>query len=136
MKNIWEKWRKPLLWIAVFGVTVLYIYQDVLPQLLFCYVAVEFLSCWGGLNFLLGDGTTPDWEEKGVKRELQRQCSRRLGTMFLAVAAVCPLGWLLAFFVEFDTDFILLIQGIALETVALLSLILRLLWPRNAATPH
>ncbi len=136
MKKMWETWRKPLLWLAVLGVLVLYICQDVLPRLLYYCVTVEFLACWGGLNFLLGDGTTPDWEVKGVKRELQRRCSRRLGAIFFAVAAVGPLGWLLTAFAAFDTDFIFLLQGIALRAAAMLSLALRLFWPKRVAAPR
>ena len=115
---------------------MLYICQDVLPRLLYYCVTVEFLACWGGLNFLLGDGTTPDWEVKGVKRELQRRCSRRLGAIFFAVAVVGPLGWLLTAFAAFDTDFIFLLQGIALMAAAMLSLALRLFWPKRVAAPR
>ena len=39
---------------------------------------------------------------------------------YLLNAALCPLGWLLAAFVSFDTDFILLAQIVGLLLVSLL----------------
>ena len=49
-------------------------------------------------------------ERRGVDRVVQRRWSRVQGVLFLANAAICPAGWLLAQYVAFDTDFILLAQ--------------------------
>ena len=46
--------------------------------------------------------------------------ARRMGVGYLLNAALCPLGWLLAAFVSFDTDFILLAQIVGLLLVSLL----------------
>ena len=44
----------------------------------------------------------------------------RTSVGYLLNAALCPLGWLLAAFVSFDTDFILLAQIVGLLLVSLL----------------
>lgn len=49
--------------------------------------------------------------------------SRRMGVLYLANAALCPLGWLLTVFVSFDTDFILMAQIAGYFLVFLLGLL-------------
>ena len=46
-----------------------------------------------------------------------------MGVLYLANAALCPLGWLLTVFVSFDTDFILLAQIAGFFLVSLLGLL-------------
>ena len=81
------------------------------PTMAFLYAAVTGLSLVMGLGCLRGFGTASAWgDSRGVDRAVQRRWSRVQGALFLVTAALCPLGWLLALFVEFDTDFILLAQ--------------------------
>ena len=54
------------------------------------------------------------------RRRVQRLWARRMGVGYLLNAALCPPGWLLAAFVSFDTDFILLAQIVGLLLVSLL----------------
>ena len=46
-----------------------------------------------------------------------------MGALYLLNAVLCPLGWLLAAFVSFDTDFILLAQIVGLLLVSLLGFV-------------
>ena len=55
-----------------------------------------------------------------VPEAVQRLWARRMGALYLLNAVLCPLGWLLAAFVSFDTDFILLAQIVGLLLVSLL----------------
>ena len=57
-------------------------------------------------------------ETGGVDRAVQRRWSRVQGALFLANAAICPAGWLLAWFADFDTDFILLAQYVGFVIAA------------------
>ena len=55
--------------------------------------------------------------------DVQRLWSQRMGALYLVNAALCPLGWLLAAFVTYDTDFILLTQILGLLLVSLLGFV-------------
>ena len=114
------KWAQ-ILFIA--AVTVPAFRRD-FPTMAFLYAAVTGLSLVMGVCCLRGSGTTAAWgERRGVDRAVQRRWSRVQGVLFLATAALCPLGWLLASFVEFDTDFILLAQYAGFVIAALAGLV-------------
>lgn len=93
------------------------------PTMAFLYAAVTVLSLAMGLGCLRGPGTASAWEKRGVDRAVQRRWSRLQGVLFLVTAALCPLGWLLASFVEFDTDFILLAQYAGFVIAGLVGLV-------------
>lgn len=94
------------------------------PTMAFLYAAVTGLSLVMGLGCLRGFGTASAWgDSRGVDRAVQRRWSRVQGALFLVTAALCPLGWLLASFVEFDTDFILLAQYAGFVVAALAGLV-------------
>lgn len=78
------------------------------------------ISILYGLGCLRGPMEAPRWKQRNVPAEVQRVWSRRMGVLYLANAALCPSGWLLAVFVSFDTDFILFAQSIGFVLVSLL----------------
>ena len=89
---------------------VLPVIRQDFPTMAFLYAITTGISLAMGCGCLLGPGTAAAWERRGVDRAVQRRWSRVQGVLFLANAAICPAGWLLARFVAFDTDFILLAQ--------------------------
>ena len=101
-----KKWAQILFIAAV----VLPVFWRDFPTMAFLYAIVTGASLAMGLGCLLGPGTAAAWERRGVDRAVQRRWSRVQGALFLVNAAICPAGWLLARFAEFDTDFILLAQ--------------------------
>ena len=101
-----KKWAQILFIAAV----VLPVFWRDFPTMAFLYAITTGVSLAMGLGCLLGPGTAAAWERRGVDRAVQRRWSRVQGGLFLANAAICPAGWLLARFVAFDTDFILLAQ--------------------------
>ena len=113
------KWAQ-ILFIA--AVTIPAFRRD-FPTMAFLYAAVTILSLAMGFGCLRGAGTASAWEKRGVDRAVQRRWSRVQGALFLVTAALCPLGWLLASFVEFDTDFILLAQYAGFVVAALAGLV-------------
>ena len=114
------KWAQ-ILFIA--AVTVPAFWRD-FPTMAFLYGAVTGLSLVMGVCCLRGSGTASAWgESRGVDRAAQRRWSRVQGALFLANAALCPLGWLLASFAAFDTDFILLAQYAGFVIAALAGLV-------------
>ncbi|WP_295581437.1 hypothetical protein [uncultured Oscillibacter sp.] len=77
-------------------------------------LAVLFAAaCWRG-------APAPAWDRWGLPAAAQRRLSRLLGALFLANAAVWPVGALVGRVVEFDMDFLLLAQIIGLPVIALL----------------
>ena len=78
------------------------------------------ISVLYGLGYLRGQLEARLWRQRNVPAEVQRVWSRRMGVLYLANAALCPLGWLLAVFVSFDTDFILMTQIAGFFLVSLL----------------
>ncbi len=101
-----KKWAQ-ILFIAAVALPV---FRQDFPTMAFLYAITTGVSLAMGLGCLLGPGTAAAWERRGVDRAVQRRWSRVQGVLFLANAAICPAGWLLARFVAFDTDFILLAQ--------------------------
>ena len=101
-----KKWAQILFVAAV----VLPVIRQDFPTMAFLYAITTGISLAMGCGCLLGPGTAAAWERRGVDRVVQRRWSRVQGVLFLANAAICPAGWLLARFVAFDTDFILLAQ--------------------------
>ncbi len=73
-------------------------------------------ACWRG-------GSAPAWDRWGLPAAAQRRLSRLLGALFLANAAVWPVGALAGRAVEFDMDFLLLAQIIGLPVIALLGVL-------------
>ena len=101
-----KKWAQ-ILFIAAVALPV---FRQDFPTMAFLYAITTGVSLAMGLGCLLGPGTAAAWERRGVDRAVQRRWSRVQGALFLANAAICPAGWLLAWFADFDTDFILLAQ--------------------------
>ena len=101
-----KKWAQILFVAAV----VLPVIRQDFPTMAFLYAITTGISLAMGCGCLLGPGTAAAWERRGVDRVVQRRWSRVQGVLFLANAAICPAGWLLAQYVAFDTDFILLAQ--------------------------
>ena len=101
-----KKWAQ-ILFIAAVALPV---FRQDFPTMAFLYAITTGVSLAMGLGCLLGPGTAAAWERRGVDRAVQRRWSRVQGVLFLANSAICPAGWLLARFVAFDTDFILLAQ--------------------------
>ena len=103
------------------AILLLSVAWDDFPAMLAFYAVMTGYSILLGIGCLQSSGYAPVWEEQGISREAQKQASGILGVLYLLNAAVCPLGWLLAQFIEFDTDFILLAQIIGLPLIALLT---------------
>lgn len=93
------------------------------PSMAALYGIITGISVLYGLGCLRGPMEAPLWRQRKVPAEVQRVWSRRMGVLYLANAALCPLGWLLAVFVSFDTDFILLAQIAGYFLVSLLGLL-------------
>ena len=81
------------------------------------------ISVLCGLGYLRGQTEVRLWRQRNVPEAVQRVWARRMGVLYLVNAALCPLGWLLAAFVSFDTDFILLAQIAGFLLVSLLGLL-------------
>lgn len=93
------------------------------PSMAALYGIMTGISVLYGLGCLRGPMETPLWRQRMVPAEVQRVWSRRMGKLYLANAALCPLGWLLTVFISFDTDFILLAQIAGFFLVSLLGLL-------------
>ena len=93
------------------------------PSMAALYGIMTGISVLYGLGCLRGPMETPLWRQRKVPAEVQRVWSRRMGKLYLANAALCPLGWLLTVFISFDTAFILLAQIAGFFLVSLLGLL-------------
>lgn len=112
--------------LLVFGLSAVafapFFWED-FPSMAALYGLMTGISVLYGLGCLRGPMEAPLWQQRNVPKEIQRLWSRRMGALYLANAALCPLGWLLAVFVSFDTDFILLAQIAGFFLVSLLGLL-------------
>ena len=109
--------------LLVFGLSAVVFasfFREHFPSMGALYGLMTGISVLYGLGCLRGPMEAPRWKQRNVPAELQRVWSRRMGVLYLANAALCPLGWLLAVFVSFDTDFILFAQSIGFVLVSLL----------------
>lgn len=93
------------------------------PSMAVLYALMTGMSVLYGLGCLLGPKETSLWQQRNVPADVQRLWSQRMGALYLVNAALCPLGWLLAAFVTYDTDFILLTQILGLLLVSLLGFV-------------
>ena len=93
------------------------------PSMAALYGIMTGISVLYGLSCLWGRTEVRLWRQRKVPAEVQRLWSRRMGVLYLANAALCPLGWLLTVFVSFDTDFILMAQIAGYFLVSLLGLL-------------
>ncbi len=93
------------------------------PSMAALYAVMTGISVLYGLGCLRGPMEAPRWKQRNVPKEIQRLWSRRMGVLYLANAALCPLGWLLTVFISFDTDFILMAQIIGFFLVSLLGIL-------------
>ena len=87
------------------------------------YGIMTGISVLYGLGYLRGQTEARPWRQRNVPKEIQRLWSGRMGVLYLANAALCPLGWLLTVFVSFDTDFILFAQIMGFLLVSLLGFV-------------
>ena len=87
------------------------------------YGIMTGISVLYGLGYLRGQTEARPWRQRNMPKEIQRLWSRRMGVLYLANAALCPLGWLLTVFVSFDTDFILFAQIMGFLLVSLLGFV-------------
>ena len=102
------------------------------PSMAALYALMTAMSALYGLSCLLGPKEALLWQQQNIPADVQRVWSQRMGVLYLLNAALCPLGWLLAIFVTFDTDFILFTQIIGFLLVSLLSFVpLLRLWPKK-----
>ena len=108
---------------CMIAIICLYIFWDDFPTLPAMYFLVTAFSLLLGLGCLSKESHALAWERRNVPEALQKKAACVQGVLFLLNAAVCPLGWLLAQFVEFDTDFILVTQIIGLPVTALLGVV-------------
>ena len=88
------------------------------PAMAVLYALITGYSALLGVSCIRGGGIAA-LERQDVSEELRKKASVRMGVLYLLNAAVCPLGWALAQFVEFDTDFILLAQCAGIPLAAL-----------------
>ncbi len=93
------------------------------PSMAALYAIMTVSSILYGLGCLRGPGNAYLWQQRKVPEAVQRLWARRMGALYLLNAVLCPLGWLLAAFVSFDTDFILLAQIVGLLLVSLLGFV-------------
>ena len=117
--------RKPdsLLVFGLSAVAFAPFFLENFPSMAALYGLMTGISVLYGLGCLRGQTEARLWRQRKVPEAVQRLWSRRMGTLYLANAALCPLGWLLAMFVSFDTDFILLAQIAGFFLVSLLGLL-------------
>jgi len=87
------------------------------------YGLMTGLSVLFGVAFLRSRGNGAEWERKGVPAPERAKWARLLGVLFLVVAAICPVGFLVRTFVEFDQDFLLYAQIIGFPLAAGMSVI-------------
>ena len=90
------------------------------PSMAVLYALMTASSVLYGLGCLRGPGNAYLWQQRKVPEAVQRLWARRMGVGYLLNAALCPLGWLLAAFVSFDTDFFPLAQIVRLLLLSLL----------------
>lgn len=109
--------------LLVFGLSAVvfapFFWED-FPSMAALYGLMTGISVLYGLGCLRGTTEARLWRQRNVPADVQRVWSRRMGVLYLVNAALCPLGWLLAAFVSFDTDFILFAQIIGFFLVSLL----------------
>lgn len=112
--------------LLVFGLSAVvfapFFWED-FPSMAALYGLMTGISVLYGLGCLRGTTEARLWRQRNVPKEIQRLWSRRMGALYLANAALCPLGWLLTVFVSFDTDFILFAQIIGFFLVSLLGFV-------------
>lgn len=112
--------------LLVFGLSAVvfapFFWED-FPSMAALYGIMTGISVLYGLGYLRGQTEARLWRQRNVPKEIQRLWSRRMGALYLANAALCPLGWLLTVFVSFDTDFILFAQIIGFFLVSLLGFV-------------
>lgn len=123
--------------LLVFGLSAVvfapFFWED-FPSMAALYGLMTGISVLYGLGCLRGTTEARLWQQRNVPADVQRVWSRRMGVLYLVNAALCPLGWLLAVFVSFDTDFILVAQIIGFFLVSLLGFLpLRLAGKQSAA---
>lgn len=109
--------------LLVFGLSAVVFasfFREHFPSMAALYGIMTGISVLYGLGCLRGPMEAPLWRQRKVSAEVQRVWSRRMGVLYLANAALCPLGWLLTVFVSFDTDFILMAQIAGYFLVSLL----------------
>lgn len=112
--------------LLVFGLSAVVFasfFREHFPSMGALYGAMTGISVLFGLGYLRGQLEARLWRQRNVPAEVRRVWSRRMGLLYLANAALCPLGWLLTVFVSFDTDFILFAQIIGFLLVSLLALV-------------
>ena len=95
-------------------------FREHFPSMAALYGMMTGISVLYGLGYLRGQLEARLWRQRNVPAEVQRVWSRRMGVLYLANAALCPLGWLLTVFISFDTDFILMTQIAGFFLVSLL----------------
>lgn len=112
--------------LLVFGLSAVVFasfFREHFPSMAALYGMMTGISVLYGLGYLRGQLEARLWRQRNVPAEVQRLWARRMGALYLANASLCPLGWLLAVFVSFDTDFILLAQIAGFFLVSLLGLL-------------
>ena len=87
------------------------------------YGLMTGLNVLFGVSFLRSRGSVAEWERKGVPALVRAKWAKLLGVLFLIVAAVCPVGFLVRTFVEFAQDFLLYAQIIGFLLAAVMSII-------------
>ena len=87
------------------------------------YGLMTGLSVLFGTSFLRSRSSVAEWERKEVPAPVRVKWAKLLGVLFLIVAAVCPVGFLVRTFVEFDQDFLLYAQIIGFLLAAVMSII-------------
>ena len=85
-------------------------FREHFPSMAALYGMMTGISVLYGLGYLRGQLEARLWRQRNVPAEVQRVWSRRMGVLYLANAALCPLGFLLRQFLPFDQDLILVAQ--------------------------
>ena len=107
-----------LSWILV-GIVLAGVMWEKFPTMAVLYAVITGYSALLGVHCISG-GDIAVLKRRGVPEELGKSIALRTGVLYLLNAALCPLGWALAQFVEFDTDFILIAQCAGIPLAALL----------------
>ena len=112
-----------LLAVGLLAVAFASVLWEGVPSMAALYALMTAMSAVYGLSCLLRPKEAQFWQQRNVPADVQRVWSKRMGVLYLLDAALCPLGWLLAAFFPFDTDFIMLAQILGFLLVALLGFV-------------
>ena len=114
--------EQTLLYVLI-AIVFLNVFWDNFPTIPVLYGCVTAASVLFGQSCLVSRKLPATQAGRSVPENVRRRWCRTLGILYLVNAALCPLGFLLWWFLRFDQDFILLAQLFGFLAICFASLI-------------